>query len=103
MNAIADLIRHITEDPNDPRVRLRRQFAEFEDSLEKFGRSASRAGHRAADEAGDVFDHALHQGTAAARAVGSGLNAVGRQVSRDPLPLIVAAGTVALIALLLRR
>jgi len=114
VSVLSDLVRQLTEDPNDPRVRLRRQLHDLEHTLSTFGHTAGRAGSKAAGEAGDVLEdvlrqssEVLRQGTEAARVVGSQISTVGkdvgRQVARDPLPLLVAIGTIALVAHLVRR
>lgn len=73
--------------------------------IDKLTRSTSSHGHDFAEDFGhnasEFIDDALHHGRAAAHQITRQAASATRAVSRDPLPLIVAVGTVALVATIL--
>lgn len=77
---------------------LREEIAAISDSVNKY------SNHRLSDaqhNAVAVVDQVRHQGVVAARQIGRQANVAGRAVQENPIPVIVALGTVALISALI--
>lgn len=76
---------------------LREEISSLADAVARYsGHSANDLGHNALELASQVS----HQGAVAARNIGRQANAAGRVVRDNPVPALVALGTVALIAAL---
>ena len=77
---------------------LRDEIASISDSVSKYGN------HRLGDmqhNAIAVVDQVRHQGAATARQLGRQANVASRAVQENPIPVIVALGTIALISALI--
>jgi len=71
------------------------------DARERAGDMLREARQRAEPALNQVMDYAWHEGDALAEAVGTQLARAGRAVRADPVPAIVGAVGVALLASLL--
>jgi len=90
-------IEHGGHDVAEQVTALREDVAAVAEALARLGgHSANRLGHNALDLAGQVS----HQGAVAAREIGKQANMAGRAVRENPAPMLVALGTVALLAAL---
>lgn len=77
---------------------LRDEIASIADSVSNYnGHALSDVQHNAVALAGQV----RHQGAVAARQIGRQANVAGRAVQENPIPVIVALGTIALISALI--
>jgi hypothetical protein len=78
---------------------LAREASGISRSLERFGDGAR---HDVSHFAHDAADLALHQGSAAARALGKQAWRAGKAVRKDPVPTVVAvAGLACLLSLVM--
>ncbi|MEO8686018.1 MAG: hypothetical protein ABI414_14400 [Devosia sp.] len=77
---------------------LREEIASISSSVSKYSNSRL---HDMQDNAVAVVDQVRHQGAVAARQIGRQANVAGRAVQENPIPVIVALGTIALISALI--
>jgi hypothetical protein len=77
---------------------LRREIAAISSAIEDFnGPSVGDLRHGAVE----LVDQVRHQGAVAARQIGRQANVAGQVVRENPIPVIVALGTIALISALI--
>ena len=77
---------------------LRREIASISAAVEDYsGHSVSDIRHGAVE----LVDQVRHQGAVAARQIGKQANVAGHVVRENPVPVIVALGTIALISALI--
>jgi phage host-nuclease inhibitor protein Gam len=77
---------------------LREEIESISDSVSKYGNTHFRdAQHNAVA----VVDQVRHQGAIAARQINRQAHVAGRAVQENPIPVIVALGTIALISALI--
>ncbi len=77
---------------------LRDEIASISDSVSKYGNShLGDVQHNA----GAVVEQVRHQGAVAARQISRQASVAGRAVQENPIPVIVALGTIALISALI--
>jgi phage host-nuclease inhibitor protein Gam len=77
---------------------LREEIASISDSVSKYGNSHFKD---AQYNAVAVVDQVRHQGAVAARQISRQANVAGKAVQENPIPVIVALGTIALISALI--
>jgi ElaB/YqjD/DUF883 family membrane-anchored ribosome-binding protein len=84
---------------------LREEIASISDSVSKYGnghfKDAQHSFRDAQHNAVAVVDQVRHQGTVAARQISRQANVAGKAVQENPIPVIVALGTIALISALI--
>lgn len=88
----------IQNDLADQIASLREEIASISESVSKY---SNRRLHDMGDNAVAVVDQVRHQGAVAARQIGRQANVAGRAVQENPIPVIVALGTIALISALI--
>jgi ElaB/YqjD/DUF883 family membrane-anchored ribosome-binding protein len=77
---------------------LREELASISDSVSKYGNNHFKdVQHNALA----VVDEVRHQGQVAARQITRQANVAGKAVQENPIPVIVALGTIALISALI--
>ncbi|WP_375452129.1 hypothetical protein [uncultured Devosia sp.] len=77
---------------------LREELAAISDSVSKYSNNRfNDVQHNAVA----VVDQVRHQGAVAARQISRQANVAGRAVQENPIPVIVALGTIALISALI--
>jgi hypothetical protein len=90
---------------DDPVSQLRRQVSSLRRQIDGLSREASRTGRHAASDLGDsaseLFDDAWEHGRDAAQQIARQAAHVGTAVRKDPVPTLVAVGTLALVASIL--
>ena len=77
---------------------LREEIASISNSVRKYSNSHL---HDFGDNAVAVVDQVRHQGAVAARQISRQANVAGKVVQENPIPVIVALGTIALISALI--
>jgi len=84
---------------------LTSQIASLRDELSSISESVGKYSNNhfkdAQHNAVAVVDQVRHQGAVAARQIGRQANVAGRAVQENPIPVIVALGTIALISALI--
>ena len=98
-------IKRIRDTGRDVEHDLAEQIAALREELDSISRSVSKYSanrvHDIQDNAIAVVDQVRHQGAVAARQIGRQANVAGRAVQENPIPVIVALGTIALISALI--
>lgn len=104
MTIIDDTLRQLGRGDRHQR-HLASQIRTLQKEIDKLARRARHEGHDLIEEFGDgasdLFDEAVDFGRHAARNVSKQAIAAGKVVQRDPVPVLIAVGTVALVASLL--
>jgi phage host-nuclease inhibitor protein Gam len=95
---IRDTGNDIENDLAEQIAALREEIASISTSVSKYSNSRL---HDMQDNAVAVVDQVRHQGAVAARQIGRQANVAGRAVQENPIPVIVALGTIALISALI--
>ena len=95
---LRDTGRDVEHDLAEQIEALREEIASISSSVRKYS-----SGHLydIGDNAVAVVDQVRHQGAVAARQIGRQANVAGRAVQENPIPVIVALGTIALISALI--
>lgn len=100
-------IRQLQRSSGDSYHYLQHQIAELRDDIAALSGGAAHQGHDAVETLGhhaaDLLDQAVRQGRVAADRVSRQLVSTGKAVQRDPVPVLVAIGTLVLISSLLMR
>jgi hypothetical protein len=98
-------IRQLQRGGSDTYRYLQRQIEDLRDDIAAASGGVTRQSQHAFDEFGhhavEFMDEAVKQGGVAADQVSRQLVATGKAVQRDPVPVLVAIGTLALISSLL--
>ena len=95
---IRDTRDDVENDLADQIAALREEIASISSSVSKYSNNRL---HDMQDNAVAVVDQVRHQGAVAARQIGRQANVAGRAVQENPIPVIVALGTIALISALI--
>ncbi|MGV8955278.1 MAG: hypothetical protein ACOH2M_29550 [Cypionkella sp.] len=95
---LRDTGRDVEHDLSEQIDALREELASISNSVRKYSNSHL---HDIGDNAVAVVDQVRHQGAVAARQISRQANVAGRAVQENPIPVIVALGTIALISALI--
>jgi len=100
-------LRTLRQGGSDTYRDLQHRLESLSADLARLSGDAATHGHHALDEvghhAGELLDDAVKQGRVAAARFSRQMVSTGKAVQRDPVPVLVAIGTLVLVSSLLMR